>query len=142
RGRLVTIDLADSEAVFVELIAERQDRVLKFGALVGSRLIVSYMHDAKTEVERYTVDGTPDGVVELPGVGSAGAFYGRPDDDEAFFIFTSHDAPATIYRYDVATNSRTAWAKPKVAIDLTNILVKRSEEHTSELQSRENLVCG
>lgn len=125
RGRLVTIDLADSEAVFVELIAERQDRVLKFGALVGSRLIVSYMHDAKTEVERYTVDGTPDGVVELPGVGSAGAFYGRPDDDEAFFIFTSHDAPATIYRYDVATNSRTAWAKPKVAIDLTNILVKQ-----------------
>lgn len=125
RGRIVTTDLADSEAVFVELIAERQDRVLKFGALVGSRLIVSYMHNAKTEVERYRIDGTPDGVVELPGVGSAGAFYGRPDDDEAFFIFTSHDAPASIYRYDVATNSRTAWAKQKVAIDLTNILVKQ-----------------
>ena len=125
RGRIVTTDLADSEATFVELIAERHDRVLKFSALVGSRLIVSYTHDAKTEVERYGIDGTPDGVVELPGVGSAGAFHGRPGDDEAFFIFTGHDAPASIYRYDVATNTGSAWAKPKVAIELTNILVRQ-----------------
>lgn len=125
RGRIVTVDLADSVAVFTELIAERQDRVLRFGTLVGSRLIVSYMHDAKTEVERYRIDGTPDGVVELPGVGSAGAFYGRPGDDEAFFVFTSHDTPTRIYRYDVATNSKTAWAEPKVAIDLTNIMVEQ-----------------
>ena len=99
--------------------------MLRFGALVGNRLIVSYMHDAKTEIERYRVDGTPDGTVELPGVGSAGAFHGRPGDDEAFFVFTSHDAPTRIYRYDVATNSKTAWAQPRVATDLANILVKR-----------------
>lgn len=125
RGRIVTTDLADSEATFIELIAERQDRVLRFGALVGNRLIVSYMHDAKTEVERYWIDGTPDGTVELPGIGSAGAFHGRPGDDEAFFVFTSHDAPTSIYRYDVATNSNTAWAQPKVAVDLANILVEQ-----------------
>lgn len=125
RGRIVTVDLADSVAVFTELIAERQDRVLRFSTLVGSRLIVSYMHDAKTEVERYRIDGTPDGVVELPGVGSAGAFYGRPVDDEAFFVFTCHDTPTSIYRYDVATNSKTAWAEPKVAVDLTNIMVEQ-----------------
>jgi prolyl oligopeptidase len=125
RGRIVTTDLADPVAAFPELIAERQDRVLRFGTLVGSRLIVSYMHDAKTEVERYRIDGTPDGVVELPGVGSAGPIYGRPGDDEAFFVFTSHDTPARIYRYDVATNSKTVWAEPKVAIDLSNILVEQ-----------------
>lgn len=125
RGRIVTTDLSDSQAVFRELIAERHDRVLKFGALVGNRLIVSYMRDAKTEIERYKIDGTIDGVVELPGVGSAGAFYGRWGDDEAFFVFTSHDAPTTIYRYDVATNSKSIWAQPKVAIDLSNILVEQ-----------------
>lgn len=125
RGRIVTADLADSEAAFTELIAERQDRVLRFGALIGNRLIVSYMYDARTEVERYRVDGTPDGVVDLPGLGSAGPFHGRPGDDEAFFVFTGHDAPTSIYRYDVATNSKTAWAKPKVAIDLNNILVEQ-----------------
>lgn len=125
RGRIVTTDLAESVAVFVELVAERQDRVLKFGALIGDRLIVSYMHDAKTEVGRFMVDGTPDGVVELPGVGSAGAFYGRPGDDEAFFVFTSHDTPNRIYRYGVATHSKTVWAEPKAGIDLTDILVEQ-----------------
>ncbi|MBF6615742.1 MAG: S9 family peptidase [Candidimonas sp.] len=125
RGRVVTTDLAGPVAVFAELIAERHDRVLKFAALIGNRLIVSYMHDAKTEVERYKIDGKPDGVVELPGVGSAGAFHGRPNDDEAFFVFTSHDVPASIYRYDVATNFRTPWAEPKVATDLGNILVEQ-----------------
>lgn len=124
RGRIVVIDLADADAVFTELLAE-QERVLKFGALAGNRLIVSYMQDAKTEIERYKLDGTPDGAVELPGVGSAGAFYGRPGDDEAFFVFTSHDTPTRIYRYDVASNSRTVWEEPKVAIDLTHIRVEQ-----------------
>jgi prolyl oligopeptidase len=125
RGRIVTTDLADSDAVFTELVAE-QERVLKFGGLVGDRLIVSYMQDAKTEVERYRLDGTPDGVVELPSVGSTGAFCGRPGDDEAFFVFTSHDTPTRIYRYDVASNSKTVWAQPKVAIDLSHIRVEQN----------------
>jgi len=124
RGRIVTKELADADAAFTELVAE-QDRVIKFGALVGNRLIVSYMQDAKTQIERYRIDGTPDGAVELPGVGSAGVIYGRPDDDEAFFVYTSHDTPTRIYRYDVARNARTIWAEPSVPVDLANILVEQ-----------------
>ncbi|MGV6871892.1 prolyl oligopeptidase family serine peptidase [Pseudochelatococcus sp. B33] len=125
RGKIVTVDLADPEPVFTDLIPEREDAVLRFGAFIGDRLIVSYMVDAKTEVKRYRLDGTPDGAVELPGIGSAGVFHGRPGDDEAFFVFTSHDAPTTIYRYDVAANSRTVWAEPKIAIDLDRIVVEQ-----------------
>lgn len=125
RGRIVTIDLVDPMMRCIELIAERPDRVLKFSSLVGSRLVVSYMHHAKTEIERYRLDGMADGSVELPGVGSAGAFYGRPGDDEAFFVFTSHDAPPRIYRYDVAANVTTVWAAPEAAIDLSRILVEQ-----------------
>lgn len=110
RGKIVTVDLDDSAPVFTGLIPERKDAVLRFGALVGNRLLVSYMIDAKTRVERYELDGTPDGIVELPGIGSTGIFQGRPGDDEAFFVFTSHDAPTSIYRYDVAANARTVWA--------------------------------
>lgn len=124
RGRIVITELTGADAVFTELVAE-QDRVIKFGALVGNRLIVSYMQDAKTQVERYRIDGTPDGTVALPGVGSAGAFYGRPGDDEAFFVFTSHDTPTRIYRYDVVSNSITVWAEPSVPVDLANITVEQ-----------------
>ncbi|MBX3536660.1 MAG: S9 family peptidase [Chelatococcus sp.] len=124
-GRIVTVDLDDPEPAFVDLIAEREDAVLRFGAHVGDRLVVSYMLDAKTQVERYTLDGTPDGSIELPGIGSAGAFYGRPGDNEAFFVFTSHDAPTSIYRYDVAANASSVWAEPEVAFDLDRIAVEQ-----------------
>lgn len=125
RGRIVTADLANVPLVFEELIAEHDDKVLRLGALIGSRLIVSYLQDAKTEVERYQINGTFDGIMELPGVGSAGGFQGRWGDDETFFVFTVHDVPSTIYRYDVASNSKTIWAQPKVAIDPGNICVEQ-----------------
>ncbi|WP_244492494.1 prolyl oligopeptidase family protein [Aureimonas sp. AU22] len=125
RGKITTVDLADPEPVFTDLIAQKANAVILAAALVGDRLLVSFMADATSRVERYRTDGTPDGVVELPGIGSAGGFRGRPGDDEAFFVFTSFDAPTTILRHDVGTNATTAWAEPKVAIDLDRIAVEQ-----------------
>ncbi len=86
--------------------------------------MAAYLVDAKTEIRRHALDGTPDGEVELPGIGSAG-IRGTLDDDEAFLVFTSFNAPTTIYRYDVATKARTVWAQPKVKFDLTAIEVEQ-----------------
>jgi prolyl oligopeptidase len=124
RGKIVTIDLGAAEPTFTDLIAEK-DAVLNDAALLGGRLIVSYLVDAKTRAERYRLDGTHDGVVELPGIGSAGGFRGRAADNEAFFVFTSHDAPTTVYRYDGSANASTVWAQPKVTADLDRIVVEQ-----------------
>ncbi len=122
RGKVVTADLADAEPEFMDLVKEKPG-VLGFAALLGGRLVVSYLVDAKTKVERFRLDGTPDGVLELPGVGTAGGFQGRFSDNEAFFVFTGHNAPTTIWRYAVARNEKTVWAKPTVEIDLDRIVV-------------------
>ena len=124
RGRMVTLDLGDAEPAFVELVPEKEG-VLNEAALLGGRSIASYLVDAKTEVERFRLDGTPDGAVDLPGIGSAGGFRGRATDDEAFFVFTSYNAPTTICRYDVAADARTVWAAPKVAAELDRIVVEQ-----------------
>jgi prolyl oligopeptidase len=116
RSRIVTFDLAAADPEFVELVPE-QDATLSDAVLLGGRLIVSYLVDAQTEVRRYRLDGTPDGAVTLPGIGTAGGFRGRLADDEAFFVFTSFNAPTTIHRYDVAANSSTVWAEPGVVVD-------------------------
>ncbi|TCT04604.1 prolyl oligopeptidase family serine peptidase [Aquabacter spiritensis] len=124
RGRIVTLDLGDAEPHFIDLIPE-QAAVLNDAALLGGRLILAYLADAKTQVLGYRTDGTPDGIVELPGIGSAGGFSGRAADSEAFFVFTSFNAPTTIYRYDAAANSSSVWAAPKVTIDLDAIAVEQ-----------------
>ncbi|QDR81246.1 hypothetical protein [Sporomusa termitida] len=91
--KIVTLDLADPAPVFTDLVGE-QEVVLNDAALFGGRLLASYLVDAKAQVHRYKLDGTPDGVVELPGIGSAGGFLGNPEEPESFFVFTSFDAPS------------------------------------------------
>ncbi|NMG08563.1 S9 family peptidase [Brasilonema sp. UFV-L1] len=123
RFKVVTMDIA-ADPVIRDVVPE-QDSALLNASLVGGRLLISYMADVKTEVRRYTLDGKAEGVVKLPGIGTAGGFKGKQGDPETFFIFTSFNTPSTIYRYDVASNRLRVWAQPKVAIDLNRIAVEQ-----------------
>lgn len=118
RGRIVATNLYARSAGVPEqeLVAQGKD-VLAGASLVGGKLLVSYLADVKSEIRRYTLEGKPDGVVPLPGIGAAGGFGGEEGDPETFFAFTSFATPTTIYRYDVKTGQATPWAAPKVAFD-------------------------
>ncbi len=124
RFKVVTIDIAAADPVVKDVVPE-QDAVLDGASLVGGRLLLSYLVDVKTEVKRYTLDGKADGVVKLPGIGTAIGFEGKEDDKETFFGFTSFNAPGTIYRYDVASNTARIWSEAKVAIELNQIAVEQ-----------------
>ncbi|QSJ14135.1 S9 family peptidase [Nostoc sp. UHCC 0702] len=124
RFKVVTMDIAAADPVITDVVPE-QDSVLGNASLVSGRLLISTRVDVKTEVRRYTLDGKPDGMVKLPGIGTTGGFKSDPNDSETFFIFTSFNTPGVIYRYDVASNTAQVWAKPKVAIDLNRIAVEQ-----------------
>ena len=124
RLKVVMMDIAAADPVIRDVVPE-QDSVLNGASLVGRRLLLSYLVDVKTEVRRYTLDGKADGVVKLPGIGTAVGFKGGLDDKETFFGFTSFNAPGIIYRYDVAGNTARVWSEAKVAIDLNRIAVEQ-----------------
>ncbi|MCZ0963147.1 prolyl oligopeptidase family serine peptidase [Paracoccus benzoatiresistens] len=123
----MSIDMANLEPAFSELISERDDAVLREGTagVLGDRIILAYMVDATTQIERYRLDGTPDGTVALPCPGTTGAFRGRPGGDEAYFAFTSFDTPLTVLRLDVAENRTAVWAEPRVAPDRDKLAVEQ-----------------
>jgi prolyl oligopeptidase len=126
RGRIVSLDLTDPDPKPVEIIPEApDDAVLDSAGLAGGKLLAGYHIDVKTELRRFTGDGKPDGTIALPGVGSARFMQATPLENEAFFAFTSYDAPVSIYRYDAVSNSVTPWAVPKVTIDLDSIAVEQ-----------------
>jgi prolyl oligopeptidase len=116
RRRIVTLDLALADPRPVEIVAE-DEAVLNDAALVGGRLLARYLVDARSEVRRFRTDGSPDGIVTLPGIGSAGGFESRAEGDETFYIFTSFDTPTTVYRYDVKADVSEIWAQPKASVD-------------------------
>lgn len=70
RLKMVTMDIAAAKPEVTDLVPE-QDAVMTGASLVGGRLLLSYMVDVKTEVRRYTLEGKADGVVKLPGIGTA-----------------------------------------------------------------------
>ncbi len=116
RTKVVKMDVSGATPVITDVVAQ-DDAVLSGASIVGDRLMLAYLVDAKTEVRRFTMDGKPDGQISLPGIGTVGGVSGDQDANEAFFAFTSFATPTTIYRYDVASGAMTPWAQPKVDFD-------------------------
>jgi prolyl oligopeptidase len=125
RGRIVTVDLAQDALSFADVVAERDQLILSDAAMLGGRLLVTYSVGTRMEMHRYRLDGSADGLVDLPGIGTAGGFRGHPDEDEAFFVFTSYNAPTAIYRYQIEGRVRTIWDRPEVSIDLASFVVEQ-----------------
>lgn len=124
RGKVVTFDLSQAEPQPVDLVPE-DDAVLSGAALLGGRLLTTYMVDAQTQVRRFNADGTPDGGMDLPGIGTAGGFQGNFESDEAFFVFSSFDTPISVYRYAVSANSYQAWAAPGLVTNFDDVVVEQ-----------------
>lgn len=114
--RVVSLDVSQAKPQPKTIIAE--DKATLDGvSLVGGKLIADYLVDAKTEVRVYDLAGKLERKIALPGIGSAGGFGGKFDDNETFFAFTSFARPTTVYRYDVKTGAVSVWAQPKVAFN-------------------------
>ena len=55
--------------------------------------------------------------VALPAIGSVSGFGGEKEDKEIYYSLTNYTAPATIYRYDIATGESTLYKAPEVRFD-------------------------
>jgi len=115
RGRLVAMNVAKSGALFE--IVPQSKATLVGTSLVGNRMILAYLGDARSEVEVRDLNGQPVSMVTLPAIGTAAGFGGKGGDSETFFTFSSFVSPPTVYRFDTATGQMEAFFKPKLAFD-------------------------
>ncbi len=124
RYRVVSIDLDARAPEWTSVVAEREEPI-DGAALVGDRLIVSYLRDASSLVRTFDRDGGEGAPIELAGIGSVGGFTGKPGDPETFYSFTSFNRPGTIYRLDTASGDRSVFAEPKLAFDPDDFVVEQ-----------------
>jgi prolyl oligopeptidase len=117
RGRLIAIDLSQPDrAHWQELIPQATD-TLQSVSVINHELIATYLKDAQSHVQRFTLDGTPLGELPLPGIGSVGGFSGKRQDTETFYSYTSYTTPTRIYRYDAITGESQLFRQPSVAFN-------------------------
>ncbi|HEX8669832.1 MAG TPA: prolyl oligopeptidase family serine peptidase [Allosphingosinicella sp.] len=124
RLRIVSTDVTRPVSEAKTVVAESES-TLEDATLIGDKLVVSYLADAKSDVRTYDLAGKQVGGVNLPGIGSAGGFSGEAGDPEGFFAFTSFNYPTTIYRYDARTGQTATWFQPQVPFSPADFKVEQ-----------------
>ncbi len=78
----------------------------------GGKFFASYLKDAITEVHQVTYSGKMERIIDLPGVGTAGGFSAKKEDEELYYTFTSYISPATSYKYNLSTGESELYFRP------------------------------
>ncbi|WP_235296049.1 prolyl oligopeptidase family serine peptidase [Portibacter marinus] len=114
--KIVTVDAAEPQREnWVDFIPET-DHVLS-PSTGGGYFFTEYMVDAVSQVKQYDYEGKLVREVELPGVGSAGGFGGKKENEIIYFSFSNYKTPGTIYAYNPKSGESTVYKKPDVAFN-------------------------
>ncbi|HEY1955532.1 MAG TPA: prolyl oligopeptidase family serine peptidase [Polyangiaceae bacterium] len=111
---------------WIEIVPERRDAALDGMSLVGGKLAIAYLKDVLSELEVRDLDGKLVRQIPLPAKGSATPLMGNPDDDEAYFSFTSFTYPTEIYETSVRTGATKLYFKLSVPVDPTKYTVDQA----------------
>lgn len=121
---VLTIDLDSDEKKPKTIVPESEDS-MESASIVGNRLIVSYLKDAKSEVKVFDLQGNSIRDVKLPGIGTASGFGGNRQQTETFFTFSSFNRPPSSYRHDLETGKSELVREAKVDFNPNDFVVKQ-----------------
>jgi prolyl oligopeptidase len=112
--RVVLVDpVRPDEANWTVVLPEKPEPIDGV-TTAGGKLFATYLKDVMTRAYVYSLSGTLENEVPLPGPGSAGGFGGPNDATFVFYSFNSLNVPPAIYRYDIATRKSTVFRQPTV----------------------------
>jgi prolyl oligopeptidase len=113
-GRVVLVDPKHPEEANWKTILPERPEPLESTSTAGGKLFATYLKDVTTRAYVYSLDGTLENEIDLPGPGSASGFGGNRDDTFVFYTFNSLNVPPTIYRYDIATKKSAIFRQPQI----------------------------
>ncbi|WP_100657567.1 prolyl oligopeptidase family serine peptidase [Alteromonas flava] len=122
--KIVVADIANpSIENWQDLIPETENVLTPSTA--GGFIFAEYMVDAISQVNQYNLTGELVRTVELPGLGSAGAFSGKREDTSAYYTFTNYSTPTTVYSFDIDSGETTVFNQPETAFVGDNFVSKQ-----------------
>lgn len=122
--KVVKVNVAAANPQFEEVVAERAE-TLERAEIVGDRLILAYLRDAKSVAEVRSLDGKPIQQIALNAIGTASGFSGEPGDPETFYSFSSFNQPSGIFRFDTRTGRSEPFALPKLTFNPADYAIEQ-----------------
>ena len=134
RGRILVTQPGDwDHTTWTTLVAEDPEAVLEGWSILDGPeldppvLLVAHSSHAVGTIARHDLaTGERRALVPLPGLGTVAGLSERPEGGhEAWFGYTDHTTPTTIYRLDARSDEITLWARPPGSVDVPDV---RSEQ--------------
>ena len=122
--KVIAVNVQNPAPASWETIVPEQPQAIETVAVIGGRVVAQYLVDVQSRLRLFALDGTAQGEVALPGIGSIGAISGREDSPAIWYTFTSPLTPTTVFRYDPASKTSTPFEPPKLPIDLSGYETK------------------
>ena len=123
-GKVAKVDVRSQERRWSDVIPESAD-TLGGVSFINNQFVTNYLHDAYTRIKIYETSGKFVRDVALPSIGTAGGFGGKRSYTEAFYSYSSFNAPPTIYHYDMKTGKSTLFRQAKVKFNPADYEVKQ-----------------
>ncbi|HQP26508.1 MAG TPA: prolyl oligopeptidase family serine peptidase [Candidatus Syntrophosphaera sp.] len=120
--RLVKFHLDHPEEEHWQEVIPERDYRLDSASPVGGKLIAIFTRDVCSRVEVLDTDGKFLREIQMPYQGTAGIGFGKKEDPEAYFYFSSYVRPGEIFRYDIPGDSFTHYHTDPVQADLSAIV--------------------
>ncbi|WP_276957280.1 prolyl oligopeptidase family serine peptidase [Allomeiothermus silvanus] len=117
RGRIIAIDTENPAREHWKTIVPEGEDLLEQALFTYDRVAAVYLHHAHHRVRFFGRDGTAQGALELPTLGSLFGLSGEPGDPELFFGFTSFLFPLRVYRHDLSVGQTTLLFDPPLTFD-------------------------
>ena len=126
RWRLLRIDPRyPQQSAWKEIVAADPKAVLEGYSIVGGKLSLQYLEDASNILKVAELDGTPVRTITLPALGTAEGLEGHPEDDTAYFSYSSFTQPHTIFETSVSNGGREVYFQLEVPVDPAPFDVKQ-----------------
>jgi prolyl oligopeptidase len=117
--RIVKVEAAKpTPENWIDVIAETNN-VLSPSTANGF-IFTNYMVDAVSQVKQYDYTGKLIREIELPGVGSAGGFRGKKDDETIYYSFSNYITPGSIYSFNTVSGTSELYKKPAIDFNSDN----------------------
>ncbi len=142
RGRLaVTTPDDPSYPTWTDLVPEDDEAVLEGWVILdgagpdgvlpadGGTLLCAWTRHAMGEITTHALlTGERTGAVPLPGLGSVTGIAERPEGGhEAWFGYTDHVTPASVFRFDAHTGETTQWATAPGTVEVPEVHARQVE---------------
>ena len=124
-GRIVAIDLFESDRErWRELIPE-QDVALESATAIGGHLVLSYLNKAHTELRVHRADGSSLRTQGLPGIATVNGVQGTWEDQTAYFSYTSYSTPPEVWSMNVTTGESSVVQRPEMNFERDDFLTEQ-----------------